>query len=81
MTARPQSDDSDIWLVNLPPTPLQSRMALGVAVVLLVGLGVTARFGDVRLPPIDAFIPAIAGAVILTGLDHRGFFIFAVLAL
>ena len=81
MTARPQSDDSDIWLVNLPPTPLQSRMALGVAVVLLVGLGVTALFGDVRLPPIDAFIPAIAGAVILTGLDHRGFFIFAVLDL
>jgi len=68
MMARPQSDGSDTWLVNLPPTPLQSRMAFGVAVALLVGLGVTALFGDLPLPRIDSFIPAIAGAVILTGL-------------
>src|SRR5262249_45492576 len=73
MMARPQSDGSDIWLVNLPPTPLQSRMALGVAVALLVGLGVTALFGDLPLPRIDAFIPAIAGAVILTSLITAAF--------
>jgi len=66
--ARPQSDGSDTWLVNVPPTPLQRRIALGVAVVLLVGLGITALFADILLPRIDAFIPAIEVAVILTDL-------------
>ena len=66
--ARPQSDGSDTWLVNLPPTPLQRRIALGVAVVLLVGFGITGLFADILLPRIDAFIPAIEVAVILTDL-------------
>jgi signal transduction histidine kinase len=71
MTTRPQSDSADItatWLVNSPPNALQRRIALAVAIVLLVGLAVTALFADTPLPRVDAFIPAIQVAVILTDL-------------
>jgi signal transduction histidine kinase len=66
MPARPESDGTDTWLVNLPPTRRQTRIALFVAVALLVGLGATAPFADALLPRIDAFIPAIEIAVIIT---------------
>jgi signal transduction histidine kinase len=66
MPARPESDGTDTWLVNLPPTPRQSRIALFVAVALLIGLGATAPFADAPLPRIDALIPAIEIAVIIT---------------
>jgi signal transduction histidine kinase len=66
MAARPESDGTDTWLVNLPPTRRQTRIALFVAVVLLVGLGATAPFANVPLPRIDAFIPATEVAVIIT---------------
>ena len=66
MTAHPKSDGTDTWLVNLPPTRRQTRIALFVAVALLVGLGATAPFADTPLPRIDAFIPAIEIAVIIT---------------
>jgi hypothetical protein len=66
MTAHPESDGTDTWLVNLPPTRRQTRIALFVAVALLVGLGATAPFADTPLPRIDAFIPAIEIAVIIT---------------
>jgi signal transduction histidine kinase len=71
MITRPESnsaDSADTWLVNLPPTAQQSRIALAVAVLLLVGMGATALFADAPLPRIDAFIPAIEVAVLLTGL-------------
>ena len=66
MITGPQSDRADTWLVNLPPTPRQSRIALFVAVALLIGLGATAPFADAPLPRIDALIPAIEIAVIIT---------------
>jgi hypothetical protein len=66
MAARPEFDGADTWLVNLPPTRRQTRIALFVAVALLVGLGATAPFADAPLPRIDAFIPAIEIAVIIT---------------
>jgi hypothetical protein len=44
--ARPESDGTDTWLVNLPPTRRQTQVALFVAVALLVGLGATAPFAD-----------------------------------
>ncbi len=64
----PASESTDIWLFNLPPTLRQKRIVLAVATVLLVGLGVSALFADTPLPRIDAFIPALEGAVILTDL-------------
>ena len=69
MIARPQSNSAesgDTWLVNLPPTRRQTRIALFVAVALLVGLGATAPFADALLPRIDALIPALEIAVIIT---------------
>jgi signal transduction histidine kinase len=66
MITRPQSDSADTWLVNLPPTPRQTRIALFVAVALLTGLGAAAPFADAPLSRIDAFIPAIEIAVIIT---------------
>jgi signal transduction histidine kinase len=66
MAARPESDGTETWLVNLPPTRRQIRIALFVAVALLVGLGATTPFADAPLPRVDAFIPAIEIAVIIT---------------
>jgi len=62
------SESTEIWLFNLPPTLRQTRIALAVAIALLAGLGVSALFADTPLPRIDAFIPALEGAVILTDL-------------
>src|SRR5690349_25065279 len=66
MTARPEFDGTATWLVNLPPTRRQTQIALFVAAALFVGLGATAPFADAPLPRIDAFIPAIEIAVIVT---------------
>src|ERR1700751_652045 len=66
MAPRPESDGTDTWLGNLPPTRRQTRIALFVAAGLLVGLGATAPFANAPLPRIDAFIPAIEVAVIIT---------------
>ena len=68
MIERLQSESTDTWLVNLPPTPRQSRAAVVVAIVLLVGLGVSVPFADVPLRRIDSFIPTLEGAVTLTDL-------------
>ena len=62
----PASSDTEIWLFSQPPTPRQTRAALAVAMALLAGLGVSVPFIDTQLPRIDAFIPALEGAVILT---------------
>lgn len=64
----PASESTEIWLFNLPPTLRQTRIALAVAIALLAGLGVSALFADIPLRRIDAFIPALEGAVILTDL-------------
>jgi signal transduction histidine kinase len=66
MSARPEFDSTDTWLVNQSPTPLQSRMALAVAAALVVGSVITALFADIPLPRNDAFIPATEVAVIVT---------------
>jgi hypothetical protein len=64
MVAR--SESAETWLVNLPATPRQSRIGFIVAMALVAGLGVTAPFADVPLPRIDAFIPTVEVAVIIT---------------
>ena len=64
----PASESTEIWLFNLPPTLRQTRIALAVAIALLAGLGVSSLFADTPLPRIDAFIPTLEGAVILTDL-------------
>jgi signal transduction histidine kinase len=61
-----RSESAETWLVNLPATPRQNRIGFLVAIGLIAGLGVTAPFADVPLPRIDAFIPGVEVAVIIT---------------
>jgi signal transduction histidine kinase len=65
---RPASDSTEVWLFSLPPTPRQARITLASSISLLAGLGVSAPFADTPLPRIDAFIPTLEGAIILTDL-------------
>jgi Membrane-associated sensor, integral membrane domain len=61
-----RSESAETWLINLPASPRQSRIGFLVAIALIAGLGVTAPFADVPLPRIDAFIPTVEVAVIIT---------------
>lgn len=61
-----RSESAQTWLVNLPATPRQSGIGFLVALGLVGGLGVTVPFADVPLPRLDAFIPAVEVAVIIT---------------
>ncbi len=56
----------ELSLLTVRPTPRQNQIAVGVAMALLVGLGVCAPFADTPLPRIDSFIPAVESIVILT---------------
>jgi hypothetical protein len=56
----------EIWLFTARPTPRQTRIAVAIALVLLVGFGVCAPLADIPLRRIDSFIPAVEGAVIIT---------------
>jgi len=62
------SQSAETWLVNLPATPRQSWTGFLVALGLVAGLGVAAPFADVPLPRLDAFIPAVEVAVVITDL-------------
>jgi signal transduction histidine kinase len=66
MIERDGSDDTERWLVDLPPTSRQRWMALGVAAVLLLGFAVLAPFAAVQLPQSDAFIPVLEAMVFVT---------------
>jgi hypothetical protein len=63
-----RSESAETWLINLPASPRQSRIGFLVAIVLIAGLGATAPFADMPLPRIDAFIPTVEVAVIITDL-------------
>jgi signal transduction histidine kinase len=60
------NESSDISLLTVRPTPRHKQIAAGVAVALLVGLGVVAPFANTPLPRIDAFIPTVESIVIVT---------------
>ncbi len=66
MITNSESDSAETWLLNLPPTPRQSRIGFLVTIALILGLGVTAPFADLPLPRIDAVIPSLEVAVIIT---------------
>jgi signal transduction histidine kinase len=59
-------DTTEIGLLNLQPTARQTRAALAVAAALLAGLILSMPFADTPLPRIDAFIPTLESAVIVT---------------
>ena len=65
----PRADYEDpIFLSTLPPTDRQVRLALGIVAALLVAFAVTIPFVNVKLPRVDAFIPALETAIIINDL-------------
>jgi signal transduction histidine kinase len=65
---RESFEDSKILLATLPPSRRQLRLALAVMAALLAAFAVTAPFGSVRLPRIDAFVPAQVSVVFVNDL-------------
>jgi signal transduction histidine kinase len=53
-------------LANVPPTPGQRRMARGFLLALLLILLGTWPFAAVKLPEVDAFVPALAAALFVS---------------
>lgn len=61
-------DFNDDSIVNVPPTPRQTRLTLGAIAAFLVGLGILSPFAATQLPPVTAFIPFVNAAVFVTNL-------------
>src|ERR1700681_3152539 len=61
-------DEDHILLATLPPSPGQRRLALVTVAALLAAFAATAPFTSVKLPRIDAFVPALAIAILINDL-------------
>ena len=68
MTLQASTDERQISLAYLPPTPRQTRSALAGAAVLLLGLAVLAPFAAKPLPRVNGFIPALDATIFVTDL-------------
>jgi signal transduction histidine kinase len=62
------SDQPPFLLANLPPSPRQIRLALGIVVALLAALVVTAPFATIQLARVDAFVPSVSSALVINDL-------------
>jgi hypothetical protein len=60
----PNTDQPQISLAYLPPTPQQTRSALAWAAVLLLGLAILAPFAGKPLPRTNGFIPALDATIL-----------------
>lgn len=56
------------WLAELPPTARQSWSALAVAMIALVGFGITAPFAGTPLVELNALFPSLDAIVCVTEL-------------
>jgi signal transduction histidine kinase len=56
-------DEQPVLLSALPPTQQQQRLALGVAVAMLLVFLVTIPFMSILLPPVQSFIPIVDTAL------------------
>ena len=65
---RDDSDDTGMWLLNTPPTPRQTRLAVAAAAIPVFALAVFAPFASIRLAQINSFIPAFEGTIFVTDL-------------
>jgi signal transduction histidine kinase len=68
MKARAPTDDTGTWLLSLPPTPRQTRLAVVVAGTLLIAVAVLGPFASIPLARLDSFIPAFEGTIFVTHL-------------
>jgi signal transduction histidine kinase len=63
-TAPPAPEEQDFIISSLSPSQAQTRLALGVVLVLFVAFFITAGFlSSIQLARIDAFVPAYATAM------------------
>jgi signal transduction histidine kinase len=60
--------DTETWLVNLPPTTSQRRLARAAAIVLILGFGALVPFAGAQLTPFDAFIPTLDATIFVIDL-------------
>ena len=60
---RVASAEDQLLLATLPPSKGQTRLALGIAVALLVVFVATVPFANSQLPQVDAFIPILETAI------------------
>jgi PAS domain S-box-containing protein len=68
MGLQDSTDQPQISLAYLPPTPRQTRSAVAGAAILLVGLAVLAPFAATPLPQVNGFIPALDATIFVTDL-------------
>ena len=61
-------DQRQLLLATLPPSQLQTRLACGIVVTMLVLFAVTLRYVNVQLPRVDAFIPIHAITTLINDL-------------
>src|SRR6516162_11507241 len=66
--AHEASDQQLFLLAALPPSKWQIGLALGIVLALLVAFGTTAPFANTQLPRVDAFIPALETAIVISDL-------------
>jgi signal transduction histidine kinase len=66
--ARDETSGADAWLVDLRPTARQTRSALAVSVVALVGFAAAAPFAGRPLAALNAFFPSLDAIVLVTDL-------------
>src|SRR5580704_16374201 len=60
--------DAETWLLSLPPTRRQARLAIAVAVCQVAAFVLLAPFTKTHLAEINAFIPAFEGIIFVTDL-------------
>src|SRR6266481_6090164 len=65
-------DQRPLLLASLPPSRLQTRLACGIVVTMLVLFVVTLRYVNVQLPRVDAFIPIHAITTLINDLITAG---------
>jgi signal transduction histidine kinase len=63
-----ESDQQLFVLAALPPSKRQIGVALGIVVALVVAFAATTPFLATQLPRIDAFIPALETAIVISDL-------------
>jgi signal transduction histidine kinase len=61
-------DQRPLLLASLPPSQVQTRLACGIVVTMLVLFVVTLRYVNVQLPRVDAFIPIHAITTLINDL-------------
>ena len=62
------SDERQISLAYLPPTPRQTRSAVAFSTVLVLGFAIIAPFSGKPLPLVIGFIPALDAIIFVTDL-------------